>query len=361
MKCIVIQTAFLGDVILTVPLLGLLRRDRRVSWLGVVASPPGAAFLEGQRIADEVVTYDKRAADSGLPALARLIRSIGHAGADAALVPHRSFRSAFIAAAAGVPRRIGFDVSGGRLLLTDAVAYRALPHEVERVVSLAAPLGIAPPEGRVPFSLTVPDGAEEELEKVVVEELGTSAREGSASAGRGGAARLDGAVVVAPGSRWATKRWPADRFAGAAGRAAAELGALVAVVGSGDERDVGAEVSRAVAGASVDLTGRLSLGGLLALLARSRVVLSNDSAVAHMAAGLGRPVVAVFGPTVPAQGFAPYSDLAAVAQAPLDCRPCGRHGSDRCRLGTLDCMKRVSVEEVAARAVALAREEGARA
>jgi heptosyltransferase-2 len=80
------------------------------------------------------------------------------------------------------------------------------------------------------------------------------------------------------------------------------------------------------------------------------VVLSNDSAAAHAAAGVGTPVVAVFGPTVTDQGFAPYSEAAAVVGVDLDCRPCGRHGHDACPLGHHACMERVTVDAVVAEA-----------
>jgi heptosyltransferase-2 len=187
------------------------------------------------------------------------------------------------------------------------------------------------PAGRVPFELRVPEGSDETLAGAL-SELGVPE----------GRPRL----VVAPGSRWATKRWLPARFAAAARRLADELSADVFVVGAEDDVDEGALVARDAGDDSYDLTGAVPIGQLLALVAGSALVLSNDSAVAHIAAGLGVPVVTVFGPTVPAQGFAPYTDRARVVEAGLDCRPCGRHGSDSCPLGTLECMELVSVDDV---------------
>ena len=342
MRCLVVQTAFLGDVILTVPLLDLLRRAPRVSRTFVVAAPPGAGFLQEQGVTDRVITYDKRGVDAGVGGMVRVIHELRELSADVALVPHRSFRSAFLSFAARARRRVGFDVSGGRSLLTETVPYGAFPHEVERVASLARPLGIEFPAGRIPFELSVPGLAGDELSSVL-SELGADS--------------LGGAVVVAPGSRWATKRWLPDRFSAAAEELARELDAAVAVVGSDEERNIGALVARSMLSAPADLTGRLSLRALLALVSRASVVLSNDSAVTHMAAGLGTPVVSVFGPTVPAQGFAPYADASAVVETHLDCRPCGRHGSDSCPLGTLDCMKGVRVEDVVSHALELVGRE----
>ena len=342
MRCLVVQTAFLGDVILTVPLLDLLRRDPRTSRIFVVAAPPGAGFLEEQGIADRVVTYDKRGRDAGVGGMTRVIRELRELSAEVALVPHRSFRSACLALASGARRRVGFDVSGGRLLFTERVPYLTGVHEVERVAALAGPLGVVLPDGRVPFELSVPDRAGDELASALSDR---------------GVGFASGAVVVAPGSRWATKRWLPERFSAAAEELSRELDTAVVVVGSHEERDIGAVVSGSIPSGAADLTGRLSLKALLALVSRARVVLSNDSAVTHMAAGLGTPVVSVFGSTVPAQGFAPYADRSAVVETPLDCRPCGRHGSNSCPLGTLECMEGVSVGDVVSRALELVGRE----
>ena len=338
MRCLVIQTAFLGDVILTLPLLELLRRDPRISSTLVVAAPPGAGFIEEQGVADRVVTYDKRGRDAGVRGMARVVGELRRLSPDVALVPHRSFRSALLGLASRAHRRVGFDVSGGRLLLTERVPYPAGVHEIERIAALAETLGVEVPSGRVPFELVVPDGGGDELASALSDR---------------GAGFATGAVVVAPGSRWATKRWLPDRFSSAAEELSRELDAAVVVVGSHEEREVGAVVSGSIPSRVADLTGGLSLKATLALVSRAGVVLSNDSAVTHMAAGLGTPVVSVFGPTVPSQGFAPYADVSAVVETLLDCRPCGRHGSDRCPLGTLGCMEGVSVEDVVSCALEL--------
>ncbi|MCK4409016.1 MAG: glycosyltransferase family 9 protein, partial [Candidatus Eisenbacteria sp.] len=216
MRCLVVQTAFLGDVILTVPLLDLLLCDPRISRTFVVAAPPGASFLEEQGVADRVVTYDKRGRDAGVGGMMRVIRELRELSADVALVPHRSFRSAYLALASGAHRRVGFDVSGGRLLLTERVPYLREIHEIERVAALAGPLDLVLPDGRLPFALRVPDGSAEALAATL--------------AGRGvdaGRSRL----VVAPGSRWVTKQWLPERFARAARLLADDLSADVVVVG----------------------------------------------------------------------------------------------------------------------------------
>lgn len=327
MRVLVVQTAFLGDMILTLPLLDLLRSTGAASPLAVLAAPAGARLLETQGAADVLIEFDKRQADSGPVGTLRAARAAREFRADAVLIPHRSFRSAAIAALAGSPRRIGFDESGGRALLTESLPYRAHEHEIERVASLATALGVELPPGRVPFRIRVPEDARERIERTLAANTGCPL------------------ALLAPGSRWTTKRWPAERYAALADRLA---GAGFRVVLAGGEAD--AEVSAAVASLSdtetLDTTGRISVAEWLALVERSTIVISNDSAAAHAAAGTGVAAVAVFGPTVPAQGFAPYTDRARVIEVDLECRPCGKHGAEHCARGTLQCMMDVSVDEV---------------
>ncbi len=333
MRCLVVQTAFLGDAILTLPLARLVRGLEGVTWVGVVAAPAGAEFLRTQRGLDEVLVYDKHGADGGARGVRRITGTLRSRGVDVAFVPHRSFRSALVTALARIPRRVGFDESGGRLLLTDRVSYRAYPHEIERTSSLIRIVGGTLPRGRVPFEIDVPaNGAE-----VVDEALG------------GLGVPRDAAVVgIAPGSRWPTKRWDPVRFASVADALVDETGAAVVLVGGAGDEEAGEAVAESMRVAPVNLIGRTSIAAWLGLIARVQVLVSNDSAAAHAAAGLRTPVVAVFGPTVPEQGYAPYSDVARVVGGDVDCRPCGRHGGERCRLGTMVCMAEIGVDDVLA-------------
>ena len=338
MRVLVIQTAFLGDVILTLPLLGLARATEGVEWLGVIAAPAGAELLRTQELADEIIEYDKRGRDRGVAALLRLARFVRRLDVDAALIPHRSFRSALLAWAAGIPVRVGFDESGGRCLLSKVVPYRARHHEAERAASLIEGAGGALSTGRVPLRLTPREGDLDTVDGLLAE-----------------AGFRDGApvILVAPGSRWSTKRWPPERFGEAAAVIAERLGAVVVVTGSPEDREAGAAVARAAAGPLLDLTGKLAIGPWIALTARARLLLSNDSAAVHVASAVGTPVVAIFGPTVTGQGFRPYASDARVVEVDLPCRPCGRHGAARCPLQTMACMRGVSVGAVVETAMAL--------
>ncbi len=341
MRCVVVQTAFLGDVVLTLPLLALLREIPAVERVVFVAAPAGAELVRWQGAADRVLVYDKRGRDRGFRGFMSLVRRLRDERPDVALIPHRSARSVLGPLFAGIPRRIGFDESGGRLFLTARLPYRRRPHEAERVAELVEAVGGRLPEGRVPFT--------------VVLRQDDAARASSILASRG----VDDAVpvvAVAPGSRWPTKRWPSARFADAASEIARATGSVVVVLGDAGDREITDDVAGRLGEQAIDLTGELSVREWAAVIGRAELLLSNDSAAAHVAAGVGTPVVAVFGPTVPAQGFGPYTDRARIVGAGLDCRPCGRHGGYKCPLGTHACMKSIEPSVVAEAALGLLAE-----
>ncbi len=155
---------------------------------------------------------------------------------------------------------------------------------------------------------------------------------------------VDGAILLAPGSVWATKRWTLTSYIELAEKLI-QSGHKVALMGGPDEASICAELKRAVPQV-FDFAGKTNLSQALLLLKRARLLVCNDSGAAHMAASVALPVVSIFGPTTLAQGFRPWTDQLAVIQKDLSCRPCGRHGGHRCPLGTHECMKSIKSDEV---------------
>jgi ADP-heptose:LPS heptosyltransferase len=135
-------------------------------------------------------------------------------------------------------------------------------------------------------------------------------------------------AVVAPGARWQGKIYPINHFAGIV-NLLHQRGFSTVVVGSKDDIHLGNYLHTYCG--SVNLCGRLTLREVLAVIALSAVVISNDSAVVHMARAVKTPVVVIFGPTHPAFGFAPYPDEGVAITKNLPCSPCSLHGRTSCR------------------------------
>src|SRR5690349_3486947 len=218
---LVVQTSFLGDVVLTTPLLTALHRRVRPRRLAVLVRPESAPLVTGHPHVDDVIVDDKRGRDRGLGGLVRTTRRLRRERFDVAVSPHRSLRTALVLAGAGIPRRIGFRDSRGAFLYHERVPRERGRHDVERNLALVEAFGggsEAPPPLHVPV---LPDAA---------------AR--AAALLPPGAGPL---VGIAPGSAWATKRWDPAGFAAVVAGLAAD-GARCVVLGTAEERALAEDV-----------------------------------------------------------------------------------------------------------------------
>jgi heptosyltransferase-2 len=123
-KFVVVQTAFPGDVVLTLPVFQTLRRRFPGAWIAGVVTPGAAPLLENHPAIDEVIEFDKRRRDRGFAGLWRLAARLRGSRCDVVIVPHRSVRSAVLTFLARIPHRIGFTTSAGAVLFTQRVPYR---------------------------------------------------------------------------------------------------------------------------------------------------------------------------------------------------------------------------------------------
>jgi len=153
-------------------------------------------------------------------------------------------------------------------------------------------------------------------------------------------------VFLAPGSVWPTKRWTLSGYIDCARRITSE-GGRVFLFGDQSEKAIAEAICEKVP-QSVILAGQTNLTESCELLALADLLICNDSGAMHMAALSGVPTIAVFGPTTLQLGYRPWQDSARVVQKDLSCRPCGKHGSQRCPIGTHACMKEVTPEMVLA-------------
>jgi heptosyltransferase II len=336
-RILVVQTAFLGDVVLVTPLLQALRLKYPTAHLALLTTPTGAEILAGFPALNEILSFDKRKRDRGTRATLALGRKLREARFDLALCPHRSARTAVLTALARIPHRIGFADSALPWLYHTAVARDFSRHEVMRNLQLLNPLG-GPPPG---FQAVLALGSAQNLD---LQQLGLS--------GNG----LK--VGLCPGSVWPTKRWTAHGYAGLADLLQEQFHAKVYLLGAPQDAAVAAEVAGLCRQPVRNLAGRTTLAELVGVIDRMNLLVTNDSAPVHIASARRVPVVAIFGPTVPAQGFAPFQERAAVVELPLDCRPCGAHGPRTCPLGHFRCMNDLQPRQVLDRLIPLLQGRG---
>ncbi|MBI5202945.1 MAG: hypothetical protein HY925_15245 [Elusimicrobia bacterium] len=325
---LVLQTAFLGDATLTVPLARAIKAAFPKARLTIVTRPDCAELFRGSPWVDETWTDDKKAFGS----IFGLVRKLKKGRFDLALVPHRSFRSALAVRLSGVPERVGFSSSAGGRFFTRAIPFTWGMHDLERNLSLLLPL--APGLGS--------EGAGEP----VYLQPDPAARS-SISARLAAEGVLEGSRLIGlhPGSVWATKRWPWERFAELARRLAREERARIVLVGGPGDKALCAKVAEASGEKVLNWAGQTSLAELIALMPRLALFATNDSGPMHIATASGVPTLAFFGPTTRELGFFPYGPDHRVLEKDLDCRPCGLHGGRSCPHGHFLCMKLISTEE----------------
>ena len=321
---LVIQTSYLGDAVLTTPLLSQMANRGPVD---VVVTPASAALLVGHPAVREVIVYDKRKADRGIPGFLRLVARLRRSQYDVALLAQGSWRSSALALLAGIPQRLGFSTSAGRLLYTKRVQYRDDLHHAARLLMLARPNGREPTPEELRPSL---HPGEDERSTV------------NALLSANGVVSGKPLVAVAPGSVWGTKRWPFYP------ELAFALEGIARVVIIGSKADAG--LARAILDASprvIDATGKLTLLESAELIGRASVLVTNDSAPEHLASAMNTPTIAIFGPTITAFGFGPLADERLVLGVDgLPCRPCDRHGPMVCPLGHHKCMRDLRLDTV---------------
>jgi lipopolysaccharide heptosyltransferase II len=329
--CLVIQTAFLGDVVLTTPLLSVLAA--RHGPVDVLTTPAAASLLEGHPAVGAVLRYDKHGTQRGWRGFRQMAAILRDRQYERVYLPHRSFRSAALALRSGARERIGFGGGLPAITYTARVSRPGTGHEVERLLALAGGESESPP---VRLGLTAADYA-------------------AADSWLAAHAVAPGFVALAPGSIWGTKRWPHYP------ELAAALGRQAVIIGSRED-DALANSIVAACGRAVSAAGGLSLRESAALIQRAAVLVTNDSAPLHLATAVGTPVVALFGPTVPEFGFGPrrHGDI-ALGMEGLECRPCSRHGPATCPLGHHRCMRELSVDQVLQAVARIASREESRA
>jgi heptosyltransferase-2 len=344
---LVIQTAFIGDAVLTLPLIQTIRKKYPASKVDIVVAPRSKDLFANHPDIREAIAFDKRGKDRGLTGLLRMAKHLQSRSYGLALVPHRSLRSAALAFLIGVPRRIGFNRSTGRFLMTATVGYRQDLHEIDRNLSLLEALPDGAWQRELP-RLYPSEADRKKVDRLLIElEVGHPEK----------------LVAIAPGTLWNTKRWPKERFASLAVNFD-DAGLEIVLIGGREDESLCSEI-RTLSGSSrvYDTSGSLSLLQSAELIRRCNLLVSNDSAPMHLATAVGTSVLAIFGATVPSFGFGPTGPFDAVVETQgLKCRPCSIHGGDTCPIKTFDCMKNISHDRVFRNAMEiLSRDTGVRA
>jgi heptosyltransferase II len=330
-----IQTAFIGDVALALYTAQAIRNLHPTVHIGFVTTPAAAPLVQCASAVDEIIPFDKRGLQRGPHGMLDIARALH--GFECIVSAHRSLRTSIISRITPAQYTVGFTTASAAWLYKARVPHRRELHEAERILELLRTFEDVPATlfTRAPQpNITISHFAQEATNRL----LATLAPSVSTSMTR------NNLILVAPGSVWATKRWN-EAHCIAAIQLLRKQEYTIALIGSAADVELCERI--ALATGVLTLAGKTTLPMMLTLLQAASVLLCNDSAPVHLANLVGCRVVSIFGPTVPAFGFAPRgNDDIVLENAALSCRPCSPHGTAQCPIGTHDCMKSITAEAV---------------
>lgn len=313
---------WIGDAVMATPALAALRRAFPAAQITVVANPLVAELFTTHPDCDRVIRFDERGKQRGAGGFWRFCLALRRERFDLAVLLQNAFEAAVMALLAGIPRRAGYRTDGRGMLLTagvPAVDKKHGLHHVDYYLQMLYQLGLP--------------GADRQLR------LALAPEEAAAAAELLGPGEW---VAINPGASYgAAKRWIPERFAAVADALASEYGVKVVLTGGSGEVEIGVDIARAMQAPALNLIGRTSVRELMAVLARCRLVVTNDSGPMHIAAALRVPIVAVFGPTDHTT-TSPLGQDCRIVRTPVDCAPC------MLRECPIDhrCMTRVTADDV---------------
>ncbi|MCB0787553.1 MAG: glycosyltransferase family 9 protein [Flavobacteriales bacterium] len=320
MKLLILRLSSIGDIVLTSPVLRCLKEQ---------VAGAEVHFATKEAFAD-LVRYDPhldRVHELGSD-LGDLIKRLKAERFDRVIDLHKNLRTARIKRALRVPSSSFHKLNASKWLLVNLkVDKMPRRHIVDRYMDTVAHLGVR--NDGLGLSLTVPPDRE-----VPIGSLPTS--------------HQCGFVALAIGGAHATKRAPLHKLVDLARRIEGPL----VLIGGPEDRPIGAAIGHAIGGRVFDTTGMYDLLGSASLIARAKAVVTHDSGAMHMACAFQRPVLSMWGNTVPAFGMGPYqprspSNCHVFEVDGLNCRPCSKIGFEQCPNGHFRCMELQDVERIA--------------
>ena len=337
MNILIVQTSFIGDIILSTPVISGVRKLYPRAHITLMTTPVGVGLFQHDPRIQEVISFDKRGREGGIWGLVQKAMELRKNGFDRVYSLHRSHRTSLLLFLARIPWRMGVGDAKMGFLYTQRQHRPPGKHAVVRNLSLL-------------FGEADPADFDDDLE------LHAPKREALSSGTRDLIASLSpGFVLLAPGSAWRTKQWFEEGFIQVA-RHFLKKGRQVVLMGGPADKDLCRRIGKDLD--LFDLSGKTPLSETLYFVKNAGVLVCNDSMALHMGSAFKIPCVSVFCATSPSFGFGPWKNPNAliVEDTSLECKPCRRHGSVTCPRGDEACMKVPAREVIEACETLLERE-----
>lgn len=293
---------WIGDAVMTTPALAALRHHYPHAEIIMLANPLVAQLFRYHPSVDRVMVYDKKGIHHGLAGFWRMVTELRAQRFDAAVLLQNAIEAALLAACAGIPCRAGYTTDGRRLLLNYPLPVTAADkrlHHTDYYLQLLARLGIE--GGDAQLCLACDDDEQQWAAQLL---------------------HSDNVIAINPGAAYGSaKRWLPERFALVADTLAKRYAAQILLTGGSGEIEIGRDIAAAMQCQPINMVGQTSVRQMMALLAHSRLLVTNDSGPMHVASAFAIPIVAVFGPTDHTT-TCPASSNVKIVRKQTDCAPC---------------------------------------
>lgn len=329
-KILIIQTAYLGDVILTLPVVQNIKKQLPDAEIDFMCIPQTEDVLKNNPYIRKLVVYDKKGG-SKFKKLKEIISNVRKSKYNIVISPHRSFRSALITHFSGAKTRIGFNRNSMSNLLTNRVAYINNTHEILRNLELVKPIpGITlTVDNQILKPELFPSREDTEIVNTLIDTDKTNR------------------ISLAPCSKWFTKQLPGSKSMDIINNLI-KRGFEVTLIGGNDDKPYCGELENGLKNKMLlNLCGKLTPLQSKVVIEKSKCLISVDSAAAHIGASTDTPIAQIYGSTVPAFGFYPLTSKNIIIENNrLSCRPCTDHGRNSCPLKHFKCMEELSTAEI---------------
>ena len=295
MKILIIHTAFIGDIVLSTPLIQKLKDLYPKSKIDYLTLPTNQSVLYNNPNLNEIILYDKKGKDKGIKGFLKVLKILKQKKYDYAVIPHRFIKSILLAKLAKIPDIVGFDVATGSSLLDKKVHYDMKKHEVERLLNLVGYEG-----KKIPVRIYPAKENFVKIEKMLKNSGYTGKKEQKL-------------ILVAPGSQRPEKMWPIEKYRKVIQKLKKNENYFIGITGSKSEKELplNFEKDKNV----IDFRGEISLVEFGALISKADVVVGNDSSPIHIASGFEKPfVIGIFGPGKRSLGFFPWTEKSNVIE-----------------------------------------------
>lgn len=318
-KILFIQTAFIGDAILTLPALQKLKEMYPDYLIDVICIPESKEIFKSNPSVNDVIVLDKKGIHKSLLSTLRFAQELKKNNYVKLYSSHRSFRTSLMILSLGIKESFGFDNSTLKHAYKNLATYNLSKHEVQRNLDLIE-FGYNDESWKIKPEIISDDSAKHKISSYLNEH------------------KIDsGFLVIAPGSVWETKKYPDKYFEEIINYLTVKKYQVVLIGGIKDKELCSSFVKNNSAYV-FDTSGLFTIVESVELLKHAKLLISNDSAPTHMGMAADIKVLTIYCSTVSNFGFYPYNLKSRfVSYDELDCKPCGIHGYDRCPIKTFDC------------------------